>query len=148
MTTPQDAFGESHSSTSASMGLETVMLLTTAQSAVAAAIDVRLAQIGIGVDDLRLLTAVSPAGADRATLAKRMHATQSQTIRMVRPLEKLGWLQRADEGYFQLTPSGRSLVDDAARLTDDFAEEWLLERLPLEHLEQLRVLLGPVAELS
>ncbi|AIX99640.1 hypothetical protein ART_0042 [Arthrobacter sp. PAMC 25486] len=146
--TPPESYGKSYSGTSATVGLELVMLLTAAQSAAAAAANNRLAQIGISVDDLQLLTAAGITGVDRVTLAKRMHATQSQTIRLVRPLEKLGWLQRTDDGLFQLTSSGTLLVDEAARLADDSVENWLLDRLPREQVEQLRTLLSPVAELS
>lgn len=147
MTPPPEPYGESLSDARATTGLEIVMLLTAAQSSAAEATNTRLAQIGINVDDLQLLTAAR-IGVDRAALAKRMHATQSQTIRLARPLEKLGWLQRTDDGLFQLTVSGRSLMDEAARLADDSVEKWLLERLPREKVDQLRALLGPVAELS
>ena len=106
----------------------------------------KLSRIGITIDDLRALTAIGSVGIDRAVLANRLRSPRSQTIRRVRPLEKLGWVQCTEEGHFQLTHSGRSLVDDAISLTDDAAEKWLLERLPPEQIAQLRTLLIPVAE--
>lgn len=146
MTTPPEHCDEAPSDARMSSGFESVMLLTAAQTAIASAMDAKLSRIGITIDDLRALTAIGSEGIDRAILANRLRAPQSQTIRRVRPLEKLGWVQRTNEGRFQLTRSGRSLVDEAIRLTDDAAKSWLLERLPPEQLEQLRTLLTPVAE--
>lgn len=146
MTEPPEHDHENPSGAGRSRGFESTMLLTDAQAAMASAMDAKLSRIGITIDDLRALTAIGSVGIDRAVLANRLRSPRSQTIRRVRPLEKLGWVQCTEEGHFQLTHSGRSLVDDAISLTDDAAEKWLLERLPPEQIAQLRTLLIPVVE--
>lgn len=124
--------------------LDTLMLLTGAGLASAAALDEKLARIGVTTEDLRVLTAAGSAGADRTKLAHRLHAPVSEAVRKARPLQKLGWLQRATDGRFVLTTSGERLVDEASSLAQGAAEHWLLERLDPDQLAKLRTLLRPL----
>lgn len=148
MTIVPGARDESVAGAPSSGGLETIMLLASAQSAAASAADATLSRIGISIDDLRLLTAIGRTDPDRSELARMMHATPSQTIRKVRPLEKLGWIQRTADAHFQLTASGRAILDEAALLADDSTERWLLDRLLLQQVDQLRTALRSLAETS
>jgi DNA-binding MarR family transcriptional regulator len=72
---------------------------------------------GLAWADFVLLQHVAdaPDGLPEAELARKLGVMRSRLMMRTRPLEKLGWLQRADDASrrLKLLPSGRRLMAEA-----------------------------------
>lgn len=89
-----------------------------------------LARVGLGVDEWFRLSVLhdSPGcGIDRETMAAAFGLPGSETIRSIKSLEKLGWVQRSDIGRFSLTDSGRRLLVQANEIAASAAEAWFAD---------------------
>ncbi|TSI15527.1 winged helix DNA-binding protein [Brevibacterium aurantiacum] len=95
-----------------------------------------LERVGLSFDDLRRLRAIgrrddgsktSDEGLTRSELAEAMDESASQALRAVRPLEKLGWVERSESGTFVLTESGAFLIDQAEGLAEAAAQKWFAD---------------------
>jgi len=79
---------------------------------------------GLSVNELMLLMHLDQAAGGRlrrVDLAERLDLSQSGVTRMLAPMEKVGWVDRAEDprdgrvGYVMLTPTGRRLAKDGAK---------------------------------
>jgi len=79
---------------------------------------------GLSVNELMLLMHLDQAAGGRlrrVDLAERLDLSQSGVTRMLAPMEKVGWVDRAEDprdgrvGYVMLTPAGRRLAKDGAK---------------------------------
>ena len=79
---------------------------------------------GLSLNELLLLMQLDQSRGGRlkrVELAERLDLSQSSVTRMVAPMEKVGWVSRADDprdgrvGYVVLTDAGRRLAREAAK---------------------------------
>jgi len=79
---------------------------------------------GLSVNELMLLMQLDQAAGGRlrrVDLAERLDLSQSGVSRMLAPMEKVGWVDRAEDprdgrvGYVVLTPAGRRLAKEGAK---------------------------------
>ena len=79
---------------------------------------------GLSVNELMLLMQLDQAAGGRlrrVDLAERLDLNQSSVTRMLAPMEKVGWIARAEDprdgrvGYVVLTAAGRRLARDGAK---------------------------------
>ena len=79
---------------------------------------------GLSVNELMLLMHLDQAAGGRlrrVDLAERLDLSQSGVSRMLAPMEKVGWVDRAEDprdgrvGYVVLTPAGRRLAKEGAK---------------------------------
>jgi DNA-binding MarR family transcriptional regulator len=105
--------------------LTTVLRLIRAQSHLQNRFAAELGGVhGLSVNELMLLMHLDRAAGGRlrrVDLAERLDLSQSGVTRMLAPMEKVGWVGRADDprdgrvGYVVLTAAGRRLVKDGAK---------------------------------
>ena len=132
---------------SSSPALEALILLTRVNAEATAALDKALSRVGLWLSDLSLLGLLRDAGAEglsRADLARALSQSQSQTLRRVKPMEKLDWIARTDAGNFRLSSHGRALELEASGLAANRSEAWLDGVLDADEISQLTVLLRKI----
>jgi DNA-binding MarR family transcriptional regulator len=84
----------------------------------------------------------------RVDLAARLDMSQSGVTRMLAPMEKLGWVERAEDprdarvGYVVLRKAGQRLVQDGTRTLSAQAEALFAEPWTPQELDTLNRLLG------
>lgn len=87
---------------------------------------------GLSLNELMLLMHLDQATGGRlrrVDLAERLELNQSSVTRMLAPMEKVGWVARAEDprdgrvGYVVLTPAGRRLVREAGKTLGHAAAE-------------------------
>ena len=133
--------------TSSSPALEALILLTRVNAEATAALDKALSRVGLWLNDLSLLGLLRDAGAEglsRADLARALSQSQSQTLRRVKPMEKLDWIARTDVGNFRLSSHGRALELEASGLAANRSEAWLAGVLDADEISQLTSLLRKI----
>lgn len=111
------------------MSLATALLVSRAKSGLDVRISGALERVGLSFDDLRLLQTIgqSTPGPSLSVLAGVLDETGSRALRAVRPLEKLGWVDRDSGGNFMLTDSGRALVDQSEGIAEAAAQRWFAD---------------------
>jgi DNA-binding MarR family transcriptional regulator len=106
---------------------------------------------GLSVNELMLLMHLDQAAGGRlrrVDLAERLDLSQSGVTRMLAPMEKLGWVNRAVNprdgrvGYVMLTPAGRRLAKDGAKTLAHQAATLFGDLWTDTELETLARLLG------
>ena len=133
--------------TSSSPALEALILLTRVNAEATAALDKALSRVGLWLNDLSLLGLLRDAGAEglsRTDLARALSQSQSQTLRRVKPMEKLDWIARTDTGNFRLSSHGRALELEASGLAANRSEAWLAGVLDADEISQLTSLLRKI----
>lgn len=125
-----------------SPALTALLLISRARASANAALDQALSRVGLWLDDLALLQALADGPLPRARLASALSASVSETVRRVKPMEKLSWVTRTDDGSIALTDVGRSLLDEALGLAANRSETWLADYLDQKEIETLNSLLG------
>lgn len=123
-----------------SRALDVLLLLTRANSSASAALDPALSRVGLWLADLSLLSTVADAGEvglHRDELARSLHTSPSETVRRIRPLEKLNWLRRSNEGMIVLTDAGHAVVAEGSGLATNRAEALLAEVFDPNELDTL-----------
>jgi DNA-binding MarR family transcriptional regulator len=106
---------------------------------------------GLSVNELMLLMHLDQAAGGRlrrVDLAERLDLSQSGVSRMLAPMEKVGWVDRAEDprdgrvGYVKLTPAGRRLAKDGAKTLAQQASTLFGDLWTDTELETLARLLG------
>ena len=106
---------------------------------------------GLSVNELMLLMHLDQAAGGRlrrVDLAERLDLSQSGVTRMLAPMEKVGWVDRAEDprdgrvGYVMLTPAGRRLAKDGAKTLAQQASTLFGDLWTDKELETLARLLG------
>ena len=106
---------------------------------------------GLSVNELMLLMHLDQAAGGRlrrVDLAERLDLSQSGVTRMLAPMEKVGWVDRAEDprdgrvGYVKLTPAGRRLAKDGAKTLAQQASTLFGDLWTDTELETLARLLG------
>jgi DNA-binding MarR family transcriptional regulator len=106
---------------------------------------------GLSVNELMLLMHLDQAAGGRlrrVDLAERLDLSQSGVTRMLAPMEKIGWVDRAEDprdgrvGYVMLTPAGRRLAKDGAKTLTQQATSLFGDLWTDKELETLARLLG------
>jgi DNA-binding MarR family transcriptional regulator len=106
---------------------------------------------GLSVNELMLLMHLDQATGGRlrrVDLAERLDLSQSSVTRMVAPMEKLGWVARAEDsrdarvGYVVLTAAGRRLTREGARTLSQQAAVLFGDHWTEREIETLSRLLG------
>lgn len=106
---------------------------------------------GLSVNELMLLMHLDQARGGRlrrVDLAERLDLSQSSVTRMVAPMEKLGWVARADDprdarvGYVVLTAAGRRLAREGAGTLSQQATVLFGDHWTEREIETLSRLLG------
>ncbi len=106
---------------------------------------------GLSVNELMLLMHLHQAAGGRlrrVDLAERLDLSQSGVSRMLAPMEKVGWVDRAEDprdgrvGYVKLTPAGRRLAKDGAKTLAQQASTLFGDLWTDKELETLARLLG------
>lgn len=106
---------------------------------------------GISVNELMLLMQLDQTAGGRlrrVDLAERLDLSQSSVTRMVAPMEKLGWVARADDprdarvGYVVLSAAGRRLARDGAKTLGAQSAALFGDHWADKELETLARLLG------
>lgn len=130
-----------------SAALDSVMLIAEVAAIAEEEVSAGLARVGISFSDLRLLVLIGrhgDLGISRVELARARRSPVSQSVREVRPLEKLGWVLRASSGNFGLTTSGRNLAIEGAEIASDISTGWLRE--PIDQTTPLSRMLGELVK--
>jgi DNA-binding MarR family transcriptional regulator len=119
--------------------LTTVLALLRAQSYLQSRFAAELGGVhGLSINELLLLMHLEQAPGNRlrrVDLAARLDLSQSGVTRMLAPMEKLGWVERASDtrdarvGYVVLRKAGQRLVQEgtrtlAAQAQTLFGEPW------------------------
>jgi DNA-binding MarR family transcriptional regulator len=125
-----------------SPALDALISLSRATASANLALDKTLSRVGLWLKDLSLLMFLVDGPLTRAELAGSLKTSQSETVRRVKPMEKLNWIERDTDGRFALTAVGAALVDEAGGLAANRAEVWLGELLSDEDVLVLSSLLG------
>jgi len=106
---------------------------------------------GLSLNELMLLMHLDRAAGGRlrrVDLADRLDLNQSSITRMLAPMEKLGWVSRADDardgrvGYVVLTSAGRRLARDGAKTFAHQAAALFGDLWTEQEVETLARLLG------
>jgi DNA-binding MarR family transcriptional regulator len=106
---------------------------------------------GLSVNELLLLMHLDQAEGGRlrrVDLAERLDMSQSGVTRMLAPMEKVGWVDRAEDrrdarvSYVVLRKAGRRLAREGARTLAAQAETLFGEPWSEEDIEALSALLG------
>ena len=106
---------------------------------------------GLSVNELMLLMHLDQAAGGRlrrVDLAERLDLSQSGVTRMLAPMEKVGWVDRAEDprdgrvGYVVLTPAGRRLAKEGAKTLARQASTLFDDLWTDKELETLARLLG------
>ena len=131
---------------------QTVLSLIRAQSHLQNRFAAELGGIhGLSVNELMLLMHLHQAAGGRlrrVDLAERLDLSQSSVTRMVAPMEKLGWVARAEDprdarvGYVVLTAAGRRLAHEGASTLAQLSVSLFGDHWTGKELETLSRLLG------
>ena len=106
---------------------------------------------GLSVNELMLLMHLDQAAGGRlrrVDLAERLDLSQSGVTRMLAPMEKVGWVDRAEDPrdgrvrYVKLTPAGRRLAKDGAKTLAQQASTLFGDLWTDKELDTLARLLG------
>jgi len=106
---------------------------------------------GLSVNELMLLLHLEQSAGNRlrrVDLAARLDLSQSGVTRMLAPMEKLGWTERAEDprdgrvGYVVLTPAGRRLAKESAKTLARQASALFGDLWTEKEMETLARLLG------
>jgi len=106
---------------------------------------------GLSVNELMLLMHLDQAAGGRlrrVDLAERLDLSQSGVTRMLAPMEKVGWVGRAEDprdgrvGYVVLTAAGRRLAKEGAKTLAQQATTLFGDLWTDKELETLARLLG------
>jgi DNA-binding MarR family transcriptional regulator len=106
---------------------------------------------GLSVNELMLLMHLNQAAGGRlrrVDLAERLDLSQSGVTRMLAPMEKVGWVARAEDprdgrvGYVVLTAAGRRLAKEGAKTLAQQARTLFGDLWTDKELETLARLLG------
>jgi DNA-binding MarR family transcriptional regulator len=106
---------------------------------------------GLSVNELMLLMHLDQSAGHRlrrVDLAERLDLSQSGVSRMLAPMEKLGWVTRAEDvrdgrvGYVVLTAAGRRLAKEGAKTLAQQATSLFGDLWTDKELETLARLLG------
>ena len=106
---------------------------------------------GLSLNELMLLMHLDQAAGGRlrrVDLAGRLDLSQSSVTRMVAPMEKLGWVARADDprdarvGYVVLTTAGRRLASEGTKTLSQMSASLFGDHWTERELETLGRLLG------
>ena len=106
---------------------------------------------GLSVNELMLLMHLDQSAGHRlrrVDLAERLDLSQSGVSRMLAPMEKLGWVTRAEDvrdgrvGYVVLTAAGRRLAKEGAKTLAQQAKSLFGDLWTDKELETLARLLG------
>jgi DNA-binding MarR family transcriptional regulator len=134
------------------IALSTVLTLLRAQSYLQSRFAAELGSVhGLSVNDLLLLMHLEQAPEQRlrrVDLAARLDVSQSGVTRMLAPMEKLGWVERAADvrdarvGYVVLRKAGKRLVQEGTRTLTAQAETLFGEPWTEKDLATLTRLLG------
>lgn len=95
-------------------------------------LDHALARIGLGGEELRTLSAVGAPGPDGLSIhdaAEALSVSKSTALRRMRPLEKLGWLEKRGTMVFALTESGQRIEAEGRDICADASERHWAGRL-------------------
>ncbi len=132
--------------------LVTVLHLLRAQSHLQQRFAAELGGVhGLSVNDLLLLMHLDQAPGGRlrrVDLAQRLDLSQSSVTRMLAPMEKVGWVARAEDprdarvGVVVLRKSGRRLAREGTRTLTAQAEALFAGRCSAQELATLSTLLG------
>ena len=135
-----------------SLALTTVLTLLRAQSHLQSRFANELGSVhGLSVNELLLLMHLEQVPEHRmrrVDLAARLDLSQSGVTRMLAPMEKLGWVERAADprdarvGYVVLRKAGQRLVQEGTRTLTAQAEALFGERWTEKELANLARLLG------
>jgi DNA-binding IclR family transcriptional regulator len=121
--------------------LDALIALSRATASANLALDKTLSRVGLWLNDLSLLIFLSDGSLTRAELASKLSQSESETLRRVKPMNKLNWIERDSDGRFALSAVGVALVDEASGLAANRAEVWLGERLSADETAELSRLL-------
>ena len=134
------------------IALTTVLTLLRAQSHLQGRFANELGGVhGLSVNELLLLMHLERAPGHRlrrVDLAARLDLSQSGVTRMLAPMEKLGWVERAADsrdarvGYVVLRKAGLRLVQEGTRTLTAQAEALFGEQWNEKEIAALRRLLG------
>jgi DNA-binding MarR family transcriptional regulator len=129
-----------------------VLRLTRAQSHLQNRFAAELGGVhGLSVNELMLLMHLDQAAGGRlrrVDLAERLDLSQSGVTRMLAPMEKVGWVDRAADprdgrvGYVVLTAAGRRLAREGAKTLAQQATTLFGDLWTDKELETLSRLLG------
>lgn len=111
--------------------IDLLELISAAANAVSV-LDRALARIGLGSEELRMLSAVGAPGADGLSIrdaAGALSVSNSTALRRMRPLEKLGWLEKCGPMVFALTESGHRIEAGGRDICADASERHWAGRL-------------------
>ena len=106
---------------------------------------------GLSVNELMLLMHLERTRGGRlrrVDLADRLDLSQSSVTRMLVPMEKVGWVDRAEDArdgrvtYVVLTPAGRQLAKDGARTLSQQSATLFGDLWTEKEVETLARLLG------
>jgi len=106
---------------------------------------------GLSLNELMLLMHLGQSAGGRlrrVDLAERLDLSQSSVTRMVAPMEKVGWVERAADprdarvAYVLLTRAGRRLARDGAKTLAHLAAAVFADRWTEDELDTLGSLLG------
>ena len=106
---------------------------------------------GLSVNELMLLMHLDRARGGRlrrVDLAERLDLSQSSVTRMLVPMEKVGWVDRAEDArdgrvtYVVLTPAGRQLAKDGTRTLSQQSTALFGDLWTEKEVETLARLLG------
>jgi DNA-binding MarR family transcriptional regulator len=106
---------------------------------------------GLSANELMLLMHLDQAAGGRlrrVDLAERLDLSQSSVTRMAAPMEKLGWIGRAEDprdarvGYVVLTAAGRRLARDGAKTLGQLSASLFGDHWTEKEIETLARLLG------
>ncbi len=106
---------------------------------------------GLSVNELMVLMHLDQAAGGRlrrVDLADRLELNQSSVTRMLAPMEKVGWVARAEDprdgrvGYVVLTAAGRRLAREAAKTLAHQATSLFGDLWTEREVETLASLLG------
>ena len=132
--------------------LNAVLRLTRAQSHLQNRFAAELGGVhGLSVNELMLLMHLDQAAGGRlrrVDLAERLDLSQSGVTRMLAPMEKVGWVGRAEDprdgrvGYVVLTAAGRRLAKEGAKTLAQQAATLFGDLWTDKELETLCRLLG------
>ena len=132
--------------------LATVLNLLRAQSHLQSRFAAELGGVhGLSVNELLLLMQLDQAPGGRlrrVDLAARLDMSQSGVTRMLAPMEKVGWVERAEDprdgrvGYVVLRKAGKRLVQEGGRTLAAQAKALFSGQWTAEEIETLSGMLG------
>jgi len=132
--------------------LNAVLRLIRAQSHLQNRFTAELGAVhGLSVNELMLLMHLERTRGGRlrrVDLADRLDLSQSSVTRMLVPMEKVGWVDRAEDArdgrvtYVVLTPAGRQLARDGARTLSQQSATLFGDLWTEKEVETLARLLG------